>query len=148
MEIFSPFSQITKLSPQQLKVNEEKVSSLKAEDTIVETAFEYEGVPYSFGGSTPTAFDYSGYTAYVYKKAGKELPRSTVAQYASSEKISQSEAEPGDLIFFNQTGRVDHVGIYVGEGEFISAQSSKGVEVDSFATGYWSNHVVGFGRVN
>lgn len=116
--------------------------------SIVEIAYEYEGAPYSFGGGTPEAFDYSGYTAYVYNQAGVELPRTAAAQFAHAETISQSEAKPGDLIFFNQTGRVDHVGIYVGDGEFISSQSSEGVVVSSFDTGYWSNFVVGFGRAN
>lgn len=116
--------------------------------SVVSNAHALSGVRYSWGGRTPSGFDCSGFTSYVYRKAGKSISRTASGQYASTTRISQSQAKPGDLIFFNQTGRVDHVGIYLGGGRFIGAQTSTGVAVASFTSGYWARYVVGFGRVN
>lgn len=116
--------------------------------SIINNAHALTGVRYSWGGTTTAGFDCSGFTTYVYQRAGKSLPRTASGQYAASTKILQSQAQPGDLIFFNQTGSIDHVGIYLGGGKFIGAQTSTGVAVASFTSGYWARYVVGFGRVN
>ena len=73
------------------------------------------GVPYLWGGSTPTAFDCSGFTKHVFAQAGKTIPRNSAAQYAQSTKVSNPG--PGDLVFFGR-GSVTHVGIYAGGGRF------------------------------
>lgn len=118
-----------------------------ASGSVISTAHSFTGVRYVYGGSTPAGFDCSGFTSYVFSRAGgKNLARSAAGQYSSTRRISQSEAQPGDLIFFNQSGRVDHVGIYLGGGRFIGAQTSTGVAVASFTSGYWSRYVAGFGR--
>ena len=108
------------------------------------TANSLLGTPYFFTGTTPSGFDCSGFTSYVFRKAGITLPRSAAAQYAGSKKVSNPR--PGDLVFFSQGSGVSHVGIYVGGGQFIGSQSSTGVAYASLNTGYWASRVVGYGR--
>ncbi|GEK91364.1 C40 family peptidase [Alkalibacterium kapii] len=103
------------------------------------------GTPYLYGGSTTSAFDCSGFTSYVFGKVGVSLPRSAAGQYAASQKVSNPR--PGDLVFFSANGsRVTHVGIYVGNGRFIGAQTSTGVAYTSVHTNYWGPKLVGYGR--
>lgn len=115
---------------------------------VQSAAFGVQGTPYLYGGTTTAGFDCSGFTQYAFNAAGISLPRTASAQYAASTKISQSEAKAGDLVFFNQTGSIDHVGIYLGNGSFIGAQSSSGVAVAQINQYYWAQYVVGYGRVN
>lgn len=115
---------------------------------IKSAAYGVLGTPYLYGGTTTSGFDCSGFTSYAFAAAGISLPRTAGAQYAASTKISQSEAQPGDLVFFNQTGSIDHVGIYLGNNQFIGSQSSKGVSVTTISQAYWAQYLVGFGRIN
>ncbi|WP_407370699.1 NlpC/P60 family protein [Carnobacterium sp.] len=116
--------------------------------TIKNAAYGVLGTPYLYGGTSTSGFDCSGFTSYAFAAAGISLPRTAGAQYAASTKISQSEAQPGDLVFFNQTGSIDHVGIYLGNNQFIGSQSSKGVSVTTISQAYWAQYLVGFGRIN
>lgn len=133
-------------------VNDTEVSTSSslpapASGSVISAAHGLTGIRYVYGGSTPAGFDCSGFTSYVFSRAGgKNLARSAAGQYSTTRRISQSEAKPGDLIFFSQSGRVDHVGIYLGGGKFIGAQTSTGVAVASFTSGYWAKYVAGFGR--
>lgn len=115
---------------------------------IKSAAYGVQGTPYLYGGTTTSGFDCSGFTRYAFAAAGINLPRTASAQYAASTKVSQSEAQPGDLVFFNQTGSIDHVGIYLGNNQFIGSQSSSGVSVKTISQAYWAQYLVGFGRVN
>jgi len=84
---------------------------------VLREAAKLKGSPYRYGGTSPRGFDCSGYTGYVYKKAGKKLPRTARAQYSATKHISRSAAKPGDLVFFKSGGGgVYHVGIYAGKG--------------------------------
>ena len=87
------------------------------------------GTPYRYGGSnTATGFDCSGMIQYVYQNAlGVNLPRTARDMAAASRQISQSRLKTGDLVFFNTGGssKYSHVGLYIGNGEFIHAPSSK-----------------------
>jgi cell wall-associated NlpC family hydrolase len=92
-------------------------------------ALHYLGVPYVWGGATPSGFDCSGLVMYVYAQLGISLPHYTVAQWNSTLPISQSEMQPGDLVFFNGLG---HVGIYIGGGQFVDApHTGSVVRIDS-----------------
>ncbi len=104
------------------------------------------GKPYSLGASGPSAFDCSGFTSYAFRAAGISLPRTSGGQYAAAQKVSASQAKPGDLVFFNYGGGIAHVGIYVGGGQMINAQNN-GVKYDNISSGYWAKYLVGYGRV-
>jgi cell wall-associated NlpC family hydrolase len=83
--------------------------------TVMRVGESLKGVPYRYGGATPRGFDCSGFTSYVYRKAGVTLPRRASIQRAAARRISRSNARPGDLVFFHDSrGRVYHVGIYAG----------------------------------
>jgi len=94
---------------------------------IVDIAVQYLGVPYVWGGSTPDGFDCSGLTQYVYREAGVSIPRTSRQQFASGVRIPEDRLDlmqPGDLVFFGRDGdpgRVHHVGIYCGNGEYLHA---------------------------
>lgn len=118
-------------------------------NTILTTAKQYLGVNYQWGGSVPeTGFDCSGFVAYVFKQNGISLPRVSRDQYTVGTKISFENLQPGDLVFFSFAGNgiVDHVGIYLGDGQFINASSSKGVTIYTMGS-YWKSLYVGARRV-
>jgi cell wall-associated NlpC family hydrolase len=90
-------------------------------DNIVKTAHKYIGVPYVYGGRSPKGFDCSGLVWYIYRQHGIELPDSSWKQAKGGMKVSRDEMLPGDLIFFQRNGRVNHVGLYIGDGVMIHA---------------------------
>ena len=116
--------------------------------SIIATAKQYIGVHYVFGGTTPSGFDCSGFTKYVFAKHGKNLPRVARDQSKSGTSVSFGNLNAGDLVFFSfgKNGVVDHVGIYVGNGQFINASSSKGVTIYTLGT-YWKSVYAGARRV-
>ncbi|WP_449467176.1 C40 family peptidase [Stenotrophomonas humi] len=121
--------------------------------SVLRRAMTLLGTPYRWGGTSPDAgFDCSGLVGYVFRTAlGIELPRVSreMASQASSELIrDRSALAAGDLVFFGRRGRVDHVGIYVGEGRFLHAPSTgKDVRTDTLLTGYWSDKFMQARRV-
>ncbi|MDT8901895.1 C40 family peptidase [Anaeroselena agilis] len=115
---------------------------------IIQAALRYLGVPYVFGGNTPDGFDCSGFTRYVFARGGFGLPRMADEQYALGRSVSKAQLRPGDLVFFTTyTDGASHVGIYLGEGKFISATSSRGVAIDRMADSYWGPRYIGARRV-
>ena len=115
---------------------------------IITGAMQYMGVPYVFGGTTPYGFDCSGYVQYVFAQAGISLPRTADVQYEVGTPISTAELIPGDLVFFQTyTYGASHVGIYVGDGNFIHASSSYGVTISSLSSAYYSSHYIGSRRI-
>jgi cell wall-associated NlpC family hydrolase len=80
------------------------------------------GRPYQFGGSSPAGFDCSGLVWYVYHELGLEMPRTAAEQRAAAMRVPQQELRPGDLVFFYTPD--DHVGIYLGNSEFVHAPAS------------------------
>ena len=123
-------------------------TTIDSKSEIVSYAQRFTGVRYVWGGTTTSGFDCSGLTQYSYRNsAGITIPRTAAAQYSASKKISQSEARPGDLVFFSGNGRsITHVGIYAGNGYMTHASTSKGVTTGSINDGYWNKRFVGFGR--
>lgn len=115
---------------------------------IAQTAMRYVGVPYSFGGTTPDGFDCSGYVRYVFARSGISLPRMADEQYEMGRPVSRYRLQTGDLVFFTTyAAGVSHVGIYLGDGQFINASSSRGVVIDRLDSSYWGSRYVGARRV-
>ena len=98
---------------------------------------------YKFGGGRTASdianglFDCSGFVSWAYSQAGYSIPASTDALKNSGTRVSTSDMQPGDLVFFNTYKTDGHVGIYVGGGKFIGSQSSTGVAIASMDSGYW-----------
>ena len=115
---------------------------------VISLALQYEGVPYVFGGTSPRGFDCSGFTQYVFSRSGLYLPRAADDQYAVGTPVSISRLQPGDLVFFStyEVGP-SHVGIYLGDGDFISATSSSGIAITSLYSGYWADCYIGARRI-
>lgn len=115
---------------------------------ILTYANTFTGVPYKFGGTTPAGFDCSGYIRHVFQKVGVQLPRQADEQYTVGKKVEKQNLQPGDLVFFEtyEPG-VSHSGIYIGNGQFISATSSSGVAVADIDDSYWGPRYVGAKRV-
>jgi len=115
-----------------------------------ENAARMVGAPYRYGGNTPRGFDCSGLVQYSYARAGVSLPRSTDGLRRSTRPISQGSLRRGDLVFFNQEGkRSSHVGIYLGNNQFVHAPSrGKTVHISTFGDRYWQRHFAGARRVD
>lgn len=116
---------------------------------LLSFARKYTGVPYRFGGTTPSGFDCSGYVNFVFRNAtGVSLPRAADEQYSVGVSVAKKNLQPGDLVFFETyTSGVSHSGIYLGNNKFISATSSRGVVEADMSGGYWSDHYIGAKRV-
>lgn len=116
---------------------------------IVLDALGQIGRPYRYGGATPAGFDCSGLVQYVYAQQGLSVPRTSRAQYKASDEIDLEDALPGDLLFYKISGwRVNHVAIYLGDGQAVHAPSSgKHVIVAPIANKWWQKRYVGAGRI-
>lgn len=117
---------------------------------LVNDSYNFIGIPYLWGGTTTVGFDCSGFVSFMHARHGIDIPRNTSAGYFTmGTPVAKTNLEPGDLVFFavNNTGRISHVGFYVGNNNFISATSSKGINVVSMDNSYWSKYYVGAKRV-
>jgi len=115
---------------------------------LVATAKQYIGVPYVWGGTTTQGFDCSGFTQKVFADLGYQINRTSAAQYAQGTPVSKANLQVGDLVFFNTSGNgVSHVGIYIGNNQFINSSSSKGVSIASLDNSYWKSRYVGAKRI-
>ena len=115
---------------------------------LVALALSYRGVPYRNGGSDPSGFDCSGFMQWVFKQAGTNLPREVRDQFRVGRQVERHDVQPGDLVFFETVSRgASHVGLAIGDGEFVHAPSSRGVvRVEKLATSYWAQRYVGARR--
>jgi cell wall-associated NlpC family hydrolase len=105
---------------------------------VVAYAEKFIGTPYQWGGTSAAGFDCSGLVQKVYGHFNVSLPRTSYAQAQAGPSVSKSNLQPGDLVFFNTTGSPDsHVGIYVGNGQFLSATSSHGVVIQNLNNPYY-----------
>lgn len=111
-------------------------------DKAAATALTMIGRPYKYKGDVPAGFDCSGLVRYSYLTAGIDVPRGTKALRNSTRSVGLGNARKGDLLFFIQEGKkYSHVGIYVGNDQFVHAPSSGGfVRQDSIASPYWKKH--------
>ncbi|SIT69254.1 C40 family peptidase [Edaphobacillus lindanitolerans] len=115
-------------------------SSTASTSNIVSIAKKYQGVPYKWGGTTPSGFDCSGFIYYVLKEAGLSNSRATAAGYYDR-SFSVKSPQAGDFVFFRGTyggaNNVSHMGIYLGNNQFIHASSSQGITISNVNDSYW-----------
>ena len=106
---------------------------------------EQVGKPYVWGANGPDSFDCSGLVRYIYKNAlGKDIPRVSEDQSKVGQAVSREDLQPGDLVFFDtmDKGKVSHVGMYIGNNEFIHAANSKKGVIKSTLTGYYDKKFI------
>lgn len=112
---------------------------------IIATGQKYMGVPYVWGGETPSGFDCSGFTQYVMKQNGITIPRTAAEQYATGTAVEKSNLKVGDLVFFTTyKPGASHVGFYMGNGKFLHASSAaKQVTINSLSEQFYVDHYIG-----
>ena len=130
-------SDVTAMAATTEAASESDTSAATAEN-VVNTAKQYLGTPYVWGGKTPSGFDCSGFTSYVYQEAtGKSIGSYTVAQESAGTQKAVSQASAGDLLFWGSKGSTYHVGIYLGNNQYIAApQPGESVKIASIS-GYF-----------
>lgn len=154
----------TKPAPKPVKptaepVIETKVADLKKTDPgliskiisatkgLIGRAVNWLGTQYIWGGISKNGVDCSGLTRLLYLTEGITLPHSAKLQYKIGQAVARMALLPGDLVFFNTTGPISHVGMYIGNGEFLhAANPRRGVRVDNLNSGYYSKHFAGARR--
>ena len=123
-------------------------SSSTVGDQAVNLAYDYLGVPYVWGGTSPEGFDCSGFTQYVYKQLGIKLNRTAAQQLKNGYEVTNLQT--GDLVFFKNTyatsAAASHVGIYIGNNQFIHAANG-GVKITSLDHEYYAPRYIGARRV-
>ena len=129
------------------------MESHEIKTNVVNTACEYLGVRYVYGGASPSGFDCSGFTMYIYQQFGYALPHSATSQLDYGTSVERDALQMGDLVFFrdpNVTSKAaSHVGIYIGGGQFVHASSSSTgyVIVSSLSESYFDGYYVGARRL-
>lgn len=115
---------------------------------IMDAAISMVGVPYVFGGESRHGIDCSAFVQKAYRAADIDIPRTADLQFAYGKRISWKQVKPGDLLFYStyEPGP-SHVGIYIGNGQFIQAGSSTGVTISNAFTGYWGERYFGACRI-
>lgn len=111
---------------------------------VASIAEAMEGRPYRYGGTSPSGFDCSGLVRYAYQQAGLSVPRTTREQYRAVRPQYVAQLRPGDVIFFRlRSARPSHVGIYLGDGQFVHAlNADHPVRIDRIDNGYWQQRIV------
>ncbi len=129
-----------------LKASVAKAQTPLLSSIVIEKAKSLLGVPYVWGGMSPSGFDCSGFVNYLFRQQGVDLPRTSHQMFNSSGNRVTDAKKPGDLVFFS-IGSIMHVGIYIGDNLFISATSSRGIHIDSLTNSYWGSKYIGTKRI-
>ncbi|MGE5458829.1 MAG: LysM peptidoglycan-binding domain-containing protein [Methanobacterium sp.] len=119
-------------------------------DAICNMGAQYLGTPYHYGGYSPAGFDCSGFVSYLFKQAGYSLPHTAAGIFNYGSPIDKSNLRKGDLVFFKGPGasQINHVGIYVSDGNFIHSSSGRGcVTYSALSSSYYSSYYAGAKRI-
>lgn len=134
-------------SPQEI-LSRQPANSQTIGERAAAIALRQVGTPYRYGGQTPAGFDCSGLVHYAYGRAGVTVPRTTDDLWSTARPVLREELRPGDVLFFSIAGKMQHVGLYVGEGRFAHAPSSgRSVTVESLAAGFYREAFLRGGRL-
>ncbi len=117
-------------------------SAVTETDPLLRIAKKQLGVPYVYGGASPSGFDCSGFVSYVYAMVGVNIPREALAQSTFGQILDNGDLFPGDILFFetSDSGVINHSGIYLGKGKFIHASSGKGeVIISTIDSGFYKD---------
>ena len=116
---------------------------------MADVALRMVGTPYRWGGANPKGFDCSGLVFYSYDQLGLRLPRTSAEQRRAATRVNVARLQKGDLVFFDMLWKTGHVGIFVGNGQFVHAPSSgKHVRLASLSTGYFASRLHSAGRLH
>lgn len=137
---------LTTLSNKVSKASKASEASSGGVNTAISVGHTQMGTPYVWGGKSPGGFDCSGFVSWAFAQAGISIPSSTSALQSVGTRVSASSMQRGDLVFFNTNGTNGHVGIYLGNGKFLGAQSTPGVAVANMTSGYWDRNFSGYVR--
>ena len=137
-----------------IKIRSDSIASVQNAETarrnLIAEAKKYIGSPYAHGAVGPSKFDCSGFVFFTARQSiGCQLPRTSRAIYARMTLIADEDRAAGDLVFFKTASGISHVGIFIGDDQFISAVSDgpkTGVIVSSLSESYWKRHYAGAGR--
>jgi cell wall-associated NlpC family hydrolase len=131
--------------PSSFQYSPSDFSDLKLQEEMK----DYVGIPYRSGGTSLKGMDCSGFARTIYSSLfGIELPHNSAAQFSfpKLQRIDEDELKTGDLVFFSQKKRINHVGVYLGEGNFIHATNGNGIMVSSLDDQHWKTRMVGTKR--
>lgn len=124
-----------------------KQESVSVGERAAAVALRQVGVPYRYGGSSPSGFDCSGLVHYSYANVGMSIPRTTAGLWAALAPIDARRMRVGDLLFFSISGKMSHVGMYLGNGRFVHAPSTgRAVSVEDLDSAYYSKAFIRAGR--
>ncbi|MFY3792275.1 LysM peptidoglycan-binding domain-containing protein [Ureibacillus sp. MALMAid1270] len=139
--------QVLKLTLDGTETAKSEVNNSLNVGALIAEGKKYLGVPYVWGGSTPSGFDCSGFLNYVYGKVGISIPRTVETIYADSTSVTTPQ--PGDLVFYTTyKAGPSHAGIYIGDNKFLHAGSSTGVTITDMNNPYWKARYLGAKKVN
>lgn len=131
---------------QPATVRTERAMPVGAQAAVV--ALGQVGVPYRYGGNSPSGFDCSGLVQYSYLQAGMSAPRTTSQLWSAARTVGNADLRKGDLLFFRIDGKMSHVGMYVGAGRFVHApQSGRSVSVESLDAPFYQRALIRAGRI-
>lgn len=126
---------------------EEEVEAVTNEK-LVNFLEEWYGTPYQFGGDSKKGVDCSAFTCAMMSDVyGLSLPRTSREQYKAGQRVSKSDLMQGDLVFFNTTGGVSHVGVYLHNNKFVHASTSSGVMISDLDDAYFKRRYLGATRL-
>lgn len=143
---YSVIEQVTKLQLKYailLDAEVEKVQNV----SLLENIDYWLGTRYRYGGTTKKGIDCSAFVQTLFSSHYKlDMPRTAREQYDATLRITKEELMEGDLIFFNTTGGISHVGIYLQNNKFVHSATSEGVTITDLDDNYWSRRIIGYGR--
>ena len=130
------------------EVSVAKAAPASVAERAAAVALQQVGSAYRYGGASPAGFDCSGLVHYSYREAGMRVPRTTGQLWQSAGTVAYDDLQVGDLLFFRFDGKMSHVGIYVGEEQFVHAPSSgKRVSIESLDADYYRRALIRGGRL-